>query len=60
MTAIAFLMDLLSDPQQVLKQLYFPGNDFDYIYYAPSTENVEDMVDLLRMDLQIAQEREYY
>ncbi|XP_017037324.1 phospholipid-transporting ATPase ABCA3 [Drosophila kikkawai] len=51
------LTDFEPKNELVLKQLYFPGNDFDYIYYAPSIENVEDIVDLLRLDLQIAPER---
>ncbi|KAH8238979.1 hypothetical protein KR038_011395 [Drosophila bunnanda] len=51
------LSDFEPKNELVLKNMYFPGNDFDYIYYAPSTENVEDIVDQLRLDLQITQER---
>ncbi|KAH8266653.1 hypothetical protein KR018_006787 [Drosophila ironensis] len=39
-----------------LKQLYFPSNDDDYIYYAPDTQDVEALMDLVRQDLGIAQE----
>ncbi|KAH8251293.1 hypothetical protein KR032_005365 [Drosophila birchii] len=54
---VSQLTDFEPKNEMVLKQLYFPGNDFDHVYYAPSTENVEDIVDLLRLDLQIAPER---
>ncbi|XP_017047859.1 ATP-binding cassette sub-family A member 17 [Drosophila ficusphila] len=43
--------------EMVLKETYFPGNEFDYIYYAPSTSNVEDVMDFLRLDLGIIPER---
>ncbi|XP_052852159.1 ATP-binding cassette sub-family A member 2 isoform X1 [Drosophila gunungcola] len=41
----------------VLKETYFPGNELDYIYYAPTSSNVEEIVDLLRLDLGIIPER---
>jgi len=40
-----------------LKETYFPGNEQDYIYYAPQSSNVEDIVDLLRVDLGLIPER---
>jgi len=41
----------------VLRELYFPGNELDYIYYSPISPNVEDIMDLLRVDLGIIPER---
>ncbi|XP_017068116.1 phospholipid-transporting ATPase ABCA3 isoform X2 [Drosophila eugracilis] len=43
--------------EMVLKESYFPGSEVDYIYYAPSSQNVEDIVELLRVDLLIISER---
>ncbi|KAH8409957.1 hypothetical protein KR009_002192 [Drosophila setifemur] len=40
-----------------LKQLYFPANDYDFVHYAPSTQEVEDIMDLVRQDLGIPQEQ---
>ncbi|XP_016961993.1 phospholipid-transporting ATPase ABCA3 isoform X2 [Drosophila biarmipes] len=43
--------------EMALKESYFPGNEQDYIYYAPASSNVEAIVDLLRMDLGIIPDR---
>ncbi|XP_043640765.1 phospholipid-transporting ATPase ABCA3 [Drosophila teissieri] len=43
--------------EMVLKETYFPGNELDYIYYAPNSPNVEDIMDFLRVDLGIVPER---
>nr|XP_016944985.1 ATP-binding cassette sub-family A member 3 isoform X1 [Drosophila suzukii] len=43
--------------EMALKETYFPGNEQDYIYYAPQSSNVEDIVDLLRVDLGLIPER---
>lgn len=43
--------------EMVLRELYFPGNELDYIYYSPISPNVEDIMDLLRVDLGIIPER---
>ncbi|XP_017855043.1 ATP-binding cassette sub-family A member 9 isoform X2 [Drosophila busckii] len=40
-----------------LKQLYFPANDDDKIYYAPSTENARSLVDQVRTELELPYER---
>ncbi|KAH8319096.1 hypothetical protein KR067_008631 [Drosophila pandora] len=50
------LEDFESKNELALKQLYFPANDEDYIYYAPKTQDVETLLDLVRQDLGIAQE----
>ncbi|XP_030376704.1 ATP-binding cassette sub-family A member 17 isoform X2 [Scaptodrosophila lebanonensis] len=41
----------------VLKELYFPANEDDLIYYAPISTNVDLLIDLLRLELQIIPER---
>ncbi|XP_034666674.1 ATP-binding cassette sub-family A member 17 [Drosophila subobscura] len=40
-----------------LKQLYFPANDFDFVYFAPSSNNVDDIMDMVRQELEIPAER---
>ncbi|XP_064549091.1 phospholipid-transporting ATPase ABCA1 [Drosophila montana] len=40
-----------------LKTLYFPGNEFDWIYYGPNTNNVGLLMDQVREELEIPYER---